>query len=135
MKRKKTALILIAILVVPAAIIAEIVTASSEPFTFPEAGTIRQHQPIALNAVFSSNGYSASTRSLIIKWSVPLVDANNGTIVIYSLQGKAIKMFPLNSRSGSIIWKVPSSQAKSGILIARLTYGSHASTLKLVLCR
>jgi hypothetical protein len=136
MNKKGIWTIAMAFLVTPMIALAELVTATSDPFTFPAIDNIRQNKSIANAPVFSSKGYSALSRSMTLTWSIPAsVSAKKGTITIFSLQGKAIKTFDLTGRSGAVTWKLPRSQSQNGLLIARLSYGAHVSTLKLILCR
>jgi hypothetical protein len=136
MNKKRIWTILMAFLVTPMIALAELVTATSDPFTFPAIDNIRQNKSIAITPVFSSKGYSTLSHSMTLTWSIPVsINAKKGSITIFTLQGKALKTFDLTSRSGAVTWKLPRSQSQNGLLIARLSYGAHVSTLKLVLCR
>ena len=123
-------MLLIALMSIPLVALAELVTASSDPFTFPAIDNIKQR------AYSASAPVSTTSNAISLCWSIPAtVEALKGRITLYSLQGKAIMTFDLKTRSGSTTWKIPHGQAKSGVLVARLSCGSHVSTLKLVLCR
>ena len=136
MKKRGLAMLLIALMSIPLVALAELVTASSDPFTFPAIDNIKQRAYSASAPVFSFRGLSTTSNAISLCWSIPAtVEALKGRITLYSLQGKAIMTFDLKTRSGSTTWKIPRGQAKSGVLVARLSCGSHVSTLKLVLCR
>jgi hypothetical protein len=136
MRKKRIVILLASFLFTPMIALSELVTASSDPFTFPAIDNIRQDKLIANTPVFAARGYSSLSRSLTLTWSVPAsITAKKGSITLYTLQGKAIKTFDLTGRFGALTWKLPHGQSQNGLLIARLSYGAHASTLKLVLCR
>jgi hypothetical protein len=115
---------------------AEVITATSDPFVFPAFANVKQPKSTIQAPSFTARGFSTITRSLNLNWSVPAsVNAKTGVITLLSLQGKTIKTFRITSRSGSIAWKVPADRALTGVLIAHLSYGRVASSLKLIICR
>lgn len=136
MHKKGILIILTAFLFAPMIALSELVTATSDPFTFPAIDNIKQNKAMANTPVFASKGYSARAHSLTLTWSVPAsITAKKGSITLFTLQGKALKTFDFTSRSGAVTWKLPNSQSQNGLLIARLSFGAHTSTLKLILCR
>ncbi|MBN1127946.1 MAG: hypothetical protein JXA71_03110 [Chitinispirillaceae bacterium] len=136
MKTRSALLLLTALLVAPLLIPAEVVTATSDPFTFPLIDNIRQKKVPAGAYAFTSHGYSARHRSLTLSWSVAhSVEAEKGVITIFTLQGKTLKTFSLDQKAGSVTWKIPGSASSSGVLIARLTYGALSTNLKIVMYR
>ncbi|MBN2038374.1 MAG: hypothetical protein JW768_16660 [Chitinispirillaceae bacterium] len=136
MQPRKTSLIA-AILLVPVIVaVAEIVSATSDPFTFPLIDSIKQKQKAMTGYSFSAKGFSAHKRSLELAWSVgQSVQADKGAITLFTLHGKTVQTIEITKRSGSIVWNVPGNFSLSGVLIARLSYGGVNANLKLLICR
>ena len=136
MKLRKAALIAATVMVPGIVAVAEIVSAASEPFTFPLIDSIKQKKQAITGYSFASKGFIAHKRSLGLAWSVgQSVTASKGTITIFTLHGKMVETFEITKKSGSIAWKVPRNVSLSGVLIARLSFGSVNANLKLVICK
>jgi hypothetical protein len=116
--------------------IGEVVTASSDPFTFPTFPGVKQPKLTASGLYLKFQGASFATHSINLAWSVPAtIDAKYGSITLYTLQGKTVASALITGRSGHVTLKIPGKQGINGVLLAKLVYGSKALHSKLVVCR
>ena len=115
---------------------AQTITVTSAPFTFP-SGVAVKIPGNALHAAsyFKYSGLSSRAGALTFAWSFPSQAWNQkGTIVVYSLLGRAIKAFPVSMNAGTVTWNIFKENVR-GVYIARITCGSARQNLKLLLCR
>jgi hypothetical protein len=113
---------------------ADIVSASSSPFTFPAVTAVKQGMVVSHPSYFKFLQNPTGARTLTFSWSLPVQSkTQRGAITIYSLRGQAIKIFPVLSPSGMVRWNA-AKEGAAGIYIARLVYGSVQQHLRLMLC-
>ena len=116
--------------------IGEVVTASSEPFTFPTFPGVKQPKLTTSGLYLKFQGASFAAHSISLAWSVPVtIDAKNGYISLYTLQGKTVASALIAGRSGHVTLKISSKQGINGVLLAKMVYGSKTLHSKLVVCR
>ena len=126
------------ILLLPVGIaVADIVSASSDPFSFPLTQPVQQPLQRAAGAPLLRVKPAASlVRSLSVAWTVPAsVEAKTGMITLFNLQGKALAVFPVNAKKGSAVMPLAKGQDLSGVYIVKLTFGAAAATIKFAACK
>jgi hypothetical protein len=129
-------MLLIALFLITAYPKAQTITATSAPFSFPSGVAVKMQKNVP-HAVpyFKYSGMSFRSGLLTFAWSFPTQAWNQkGTIVVYSLLGRAIKAFPVSMNAGTVIWNISKENVR-GVYIARITCGSDRQNLKLLLCR
>jgi|WetSurMetagenome_2_1015567.scaffolds.fasta_scaffold1035743_1 hypothetical protein len=116
-------------------VIGETVTASSDAFTFPTISGVKNGLAPFHLMYFRCSGISPKSNVVAFAWSIPAsIKSEHGTITVYSLLGKTIKQFHLNSRNGNIAWKSePNKGAGAGIYFVRFAFGSFTQNSKLVI--
>jgi hypothetical protein len=119
------------------AAMADIVTASSDPFSFPLTQPVKQPLKKAAEALALHVKQAVSPEhSLAVNWSVPAsVEAKSGMVTLFNLQGKALAVFPLAVKKGSAVLPLAKGQELTGVYIVKLTFGTAAATIKLAACR
>jgi hypothetical protein len=113
----------------------ETITASSDAFTFPSISGVKNSLSPFLPVYFRCSGNSPKSNVITFAWSIPTnLKADHGTITVYSLLGKTIKQFRLDSRNGSIVWKSAANDNKApGIYFARFAFGSFIQNSTLII--
>ncbi len=113
---------------------ADVVSASSTPFSFPVFTGVKQGIVVSHPAYFKFLQNPVGARTLTFSWSLPAQSkTQRGAITVYSLRGQAIKVFPVVSPSGMVRWNA-AKEGAAGIYIAKLVYGSIQQHLRLMLC-
>lgn len=117
--------------------IGEVVTASSDPFTFPTFPGVKYPAQLTASGLYLKfQGTSAATHSISLSWSVPAsLNAKNGNITLYTLQGKSVASVIISGHRGLVTMNIPGKQGVNGVLLAKLVYGSKTLHSKLVVCR
>lgn len=114
----------------------ETITATSDVFSFPPLLGIKDGQNTGCPLYFKFSGASLKSHRAVFTWSLPATIKNgNGVIRIYSLLGRIVKTFPINARTGSIVWKMTPSEEMAGLCIARFSFGPYQQNFKLVFSR
>ncbi len=115
----------------------DVVTATSNAFSFPALTSIKNGNGIAKAAVyFKHSGFSPKSGIVTFMWSVPpQTNVERGTIVIYTMRGQTVKIFPISAAAGAVTWRTSGKEGLGGVYVAKLTYGSQKQNLKLILCK
>jgi hypothetical protein len=125
-----------AILLFLSVAIGEVVTASSDPFTFPSFPGVKYPQLTVNGLYLKFQGVSSAAHTINLAWSVPAtIGAKNGSISLYTLQGKIVATAIITGQRGLVTLKTQGKQGVNGILLAKMVYGSRTLHSKLVVCR
>jgi hypothetical protein len=112
----------------------ETVVKSSAPFSFPTTvGITTAPSQFQKGLSFNANVHCAGNKSVLLSWSLPGVP-EKGTISIFSLSGSKIQTYSVNSRTGSVQWKLASDKKiAKGIYFARIMSGTYSKNIKLAI--
>lgn len=113
--------------------VAETVTATSVPFTFPAVSRIKAGIDQAGPAYFTYSQASMRTGTVRISWRLPSDVKKGSRIAVYSLSGKLVESFGIDSRNGVVEWKFGKQAVAGGVYLARLSSGSYKKNLKIFL--
>jgi|GEM_PF-572149 hypothetical protein len=125
------------LLLIFSAATADIITATSNSFSFPALTGIRNGNVITRAATyFRHSGFSPKSGIVTFMWSLPpQPNVERGNIAIYSMRGQRVKTFSISAASGVVNWRTSEKEGLGGVYVAKLTYGSQKQNLKLILCK
>lgn len=115
---------------------AQVITAVSDPFTFPPITAVKGSGPVIRHAAYFTYSNTVSRNAGIrFVWSFPAQPQHQkGSIVIYSPLGRALKRFSISESEGTVAWGTD-REPGMGVYIAKITCGANSQSLKFLICR
>ncbi len=111
----------------------EPITAQSEPFTFPPLADIKDGGNSTGRTFFKCSGSSMKNGRVTVSWRLPVqIKTSHGFITVYSLLGRVIKTYNVDSKAGNMVLKMDRSGLFNGVSIVRFSFGSYNQTLKII---
>jgi hypothetical protein len=108
--------------------------AGSNIFTFPTMVGIKTQPAVQKPVFFKSSNMHPFSKAVTFSWFFPSRSIEKqGMITIYSLQGRVVTKMPIQKNAGTATWNFSQTQHKSGIYIARISYGVTRQNLKLMM--
>ncbi len=110
----------------------ETIQSSSAAFSFVPAGVLQSYHSYSDGSTFSCQRLPSGKQGMVFAWSISGNSTRTGNLSLYSISGRLIKSFDLNSRQESVTWTMPQAKLASGVYFAVLKFGTTVRNAKIM---